>query len=152
MVVNGIHRRGAAAAAAALVAACAMPPGGVPAAPSGWTEPGGEYLVFIDAGKPSVQLQFASAADCQRWALNMAEAGQGAPGTQAPRCVGQNSAATLPVAVALRKSPTDSFSMRWPSLSRRRGLRGGHGDAGVCDGPRTLPVRRSAQHAADLYG
>jgi hypothetical protein len=104
MVVNTIHRWGAAAAAAALVAACAMPQGGVPAAPSGGQEAGGEYLVFIDAGKPSVQLQFASAADCQRWALNMADAGQGAPRTQAPSCVGQNSALTLPVAVALRRN------------------------------------------------
>lgn len=104
MVVNAIHRWGAAAAAATLVAACAMPHGGVPAAPSGGQEAGGEYLVFIDAGKPSVQLQFASAADCQRWTLNMAEAGQGAPRTQAPRCVGQNSALTLPVAVALRRN------------------------------------------------
>lgn len=104
MVVNAIHRWGGVAAAAALVAACAMPDGSVPAAPSGGQEPGGEYLVFIDAGKPSVQLQFASAADCQRWAFNMAEAGQGAPRTRAPRCVGQDSAATLPVAVALRRS------------------------------------------------
>ena len=104
MVVNAIHRWVEAAAAAALVAACAMPHEGVPAAPSGRQEPGGEYLVYIDADKPSVQLQFASAADCQRWALNMTEAGQGAPRTRAPRCVGQSSAATLPVAVALRRS------------------------------------------------
>jgi hypothetical protein len=81
-----------------------MPPEGVPAAPFGGTELGGEYLLFIDAGKPSVQLQFVSAADCQRWALNMSEAGKGAPRTQAPRCVGQDSAAMLPVAVALRRS------------------------------------------------
>jgi hypothetical protein len=81
-----------------------MPPAGVPAASSGGQEPGGEYLVFIDAGRPSVQLQFASAADCRRWALNMAEAGQGAARTRAPRCVGQSSAATLPVAVLLRRS------------------------------------------------
>ena len=104
MVVNAIHRWGAAAAVAALVAACAMPHGGGPAAPSGGQEPGGEYLVFIDAGKPSVQLQFASAADCQRWALNMAEAGQGAPRMRAPLCVGQSSAATLRVAVPLRRN------------------------------------------------
>jgi hypothetical protein len=81
-----------------------MPPAGVPAASSGGQESGGEYLVFIDAGRPSVQLQFASAADCRRWALNMAEAGQGAARTRAPRCVGQSSAATLPVAVLLRRS------------------------------------------------
>jgi hypothetical protein len=104
MIVSAIHRWGAAAATAALLAACAMLPGGVPAATSGGQEPGGEYLVFIDAGKPSVQLQFASAADCRRWALNMAEAGQGAPGTRAPSCMGQNFAATLPVGVALRRS------------------------------------------------
>lgn len=104
MVVSAIHRWGVAVAAAVLVAACAVPDGSVPAAPSSGRESGGEYLVFIDAGKPSVQLQFASAADCQRWALNMAEAGQGAPHTRAPRCVGQSSAATLPVAVALRRS------------------------------------------------
>lgn len=103
MIVNPIRRWGGTAAAAALMGACAMPGGSAPAAPSGGQEPGGEYLVFIDAGKPSVQLPFASAADCQRWALNMAEAGQGAPHTRAPRCVGQNSAAMLPVAVALRR-------------------------------------------------
>jgi hypothetical protein len=34
----------------------------------------------------------------------MAEAGQGAARTGAPRCVAQNSAATLPVAVVLRRS------------------------------------------------
>jgi hypothetical protein len=102
MIVSAIHRWGAAAASAALVA-CAMPNEGVPAAASG-AQPGGEYLVFIDGGKPSVQLQFASAADCRRWALNMAEAGQGAPGTRAPRCVAQDFAPTLPVAVALRRS------------------------------------------------
>jgi len=105
MVVNAMNRRGAAsAAAAALVAACAMPQGSVPSAGSSGHEPGGGYLVFTDAGKPSVQLQFTSAADCQRWAFNMAEAGQGALRTGAPRCVGQDSAATLPVAVTLRRN------------------------------------------------
>jgi hypothetical protein len=104
MAVNAINRCCAAAAGAALVAACAMPRGGAPPAPSGGQEASGEYLVFTDAGKPSVQLQFASAADCQRWALNMAEAGQGAPRTRAPRCVGQSLAATLPVVVAMRRS------------------------------------------------
>jgi hypothetical protein len=117
MVVNAIHRWGATAAVAALVAACAMPHGGVPAAPSGGQEPGGEYLVFIDAGMAAVQLQFASAADCQRWALNMAEAGQGAPRTRAPRCVGQNSAVKLPVAVALRRnSDGQPFDARAASI------------------------------------
>ena len=104
MVVNAMHGWGIAALVAALAAGCAMPYANAPAAPSGGQEPGGEYLLFIDAGKPTVQLQFASAADCQRWALNMAEAGQGAPQTRAPRCMGQSFAATLPVAVTLRRS------------------------------------------------